>query len=163
MIALDAVGAAGIEQGRRADHVCAHKDLRIRDAAVHVGLRRKVNHNVRLLLLKEVKDKRSVRDVAAHKAVVLLVRDRRNALQIARIGEEIQVDDLILRIAIHLVLHEVAADKTCAACHYYFHLSPVYCTKYLPSRTSRKYLPYSFFRMDSAAAASCSPEIQPFK
>ena len=123
MIALYAVGAAGIEQGCRADHVGAHKNLRVRDAAVHMGLRRKVNHNVRLLLLEKVKDKGSVRDIAAHKAVVLLVCDRRNALQIARIGQKIQVDDLVLRIVIDLILHEVAADKACATCHYYFHLS----------------------------------------
>ena len=123
MIALNAVGSAGVEQGRRADHIRPHKDLRVCDAAVHMGLRRKVNHNVRPLPLKEVKDKSSVRDIAAHKAIVLPVCDWRNALQIARIGEEIQVDDLILRIAIHFVLHKVAANKACAACHCYFHLS----------------------------------------
>ena len=80
-----------------------------------MGLRREVHDHVRLLLFKQAEDELPVRDIPPDKAVIRRVLHRLHALQVPRVGQEIEVDDLILRMILHFILHKIASDKTGAA------------------------------------------------
>ena len=73
MVALDAVGAAGIQKGCGSHDIGPDKGLRVCNGAVHMALGRKVYHHVRLFLLKQFKYKLPVGNVALYKFVVRLI------------------------------------------------------------------------------------------
>ena len=170
VIALDAVGPAGIQERGGSHHIGPHKGLRIGDGAVHMALRRKVHDNIRLLFLKQIKDKLPVCDVAPDKLIIRLSLQRRHRLQVARVGQKIQIDELILRIFIHHIVHEVAADKSGAAGYDKFHnifpsayalvllILPDICgAAWSGPRTCRPERPSDTFRTGS----SCRPHRRP--
>ena len=70
MVALDAVGAAGVQKGCGSHDVGPDKGLRVCNGTVHMALGRKVYHHVRLFLLKQFKYKFPVGNVALYKFVV---------------------------------------------------------------------------------------------
>ena len=96
MVALNSVLSAGIQQSGGSHYVGSRKTCRVLDGAVHMALRRKVYDNIRLLRLKQVKYKLPVRNIPADKLVIGGVLHLRQVLQVSRIGQKIQVDDLML-------------------------------------------------------------------
>ena len=124
MVAVDAVLAAGVEQHARADDIRLQKNLRIFDGAVDMRLRRKVDDNVRLLLLKDAVDSLTICDVRADELEVLLLHRRLERLEVARIRQLVHADDVVCRMLLEHVVDEVRANETgttshknCHSCH----------------------------------------------
>ena len=88
-----------------------------------MALRRKVHDDVRLLLLKQVKHELPVRDVPADELVVGGLLHLRQVLQVARVGQKIQVYDLMLRVLLHHMNHKIGTDEAGSSCHDYLHLT----------------------------------------
>ena len=115
MISLNTVFAAGVHQGRRADDVGLQKHARILDRAIDVALRRKVDDDIGVFLLKELVHALPVADVQFDKAEIGIVHHIFERGQIARIGEFIQTDDAVVGILFEHMEDEIAADKPGAA------------------------------------------------
>ena len=76
MVAFDPVFPAGVQQRGGSHYVGADKALRIHHGTIHMTLGGKVHHHVRLFLLKQVKYKLPVRDIAPDKMIVGLILHR---------------------------------------------------------------------------------------
>ena len=70
MIAFYAVFPAGVHEHRRAHDIGFQENSGVFDGTVHMALRRKVHHHVRVLFLKEFTDRLSVPDIFLHEAEV---------------------------------------------------------------------------------------------
>ena len=117
MIAVDAVLAAGVEQHARADDVRLQEDLRILDGAVDMRLRRKVDDDIRLLLLEDAVDRLAVCDVRANKLESILLHRPFKRLEVARIRQLVDTDDAVTRMLLEHVVDEVRANKAGTAGH----------------------------------------------
>ena len=74
-----------------------------------------MDNAVHVLLLHEFEHALKVADVHLHETVVGLVLDVLEVLQVARIGELVQVDDPVLGVLVHEQAHDVTADEAGAA------------------------------------------------
>ena len=88
---LDAGGAGGIEKHLRAHDVGPQERVRALDAAIDVRLGREVDEGVRSIL-KSGADGNSVGDVAADKAMALII-DALEIIEIARVSQGIEIGD----------------------------------------------------------------------
>ena len=122
MIAVDAVLAAGVEQHARADDVRLQEDLRILDGAVDMRLRREVDDDVRLLLLEDAVDRTAVCDVRADELEVLLLHRILERLEVARIRQLVDADDVVTRMLLEHVVDEVRANEAGTAGHDDIHI-----------------------------------------
>ena len=86
-------------------------------------LRSEVDDDIRLLLLEELEDERTVSDVALDELVVRLALERCEGLEVTCIGQGIETDPHILRIGVDCEVHEVAADKAGATGYDIFHIT----------------------------------------
>ena len=73
VVTLNAIGAACVQQCGGSHNIGPYKALGIRNGAVHMAFRRKVNDHIRLFLFKQVKDKLPVGNITLYKLVVRLV------------------------------------------------------------------------------------------
>ena len=121
MIALNAIFAASIHQYARPDDIRTQENLGIFDGAIHVGFRCEVDNNIRLLALKERVDCCAIRNVTAHERELRILLRRVERCKIARIGQRIIADDLILGMLTQLVVDKVCTDKSSAARHNNLH------------------------------------------
>ena len=121
MITLDAVLLAGVEQGYGTADVRLKEDVRVRHRTIYVRLRSEVDDDIRLLLLEELEDERTVGDVALDELVVRLALERCEGLEVTCIGQGIEADPHILRIGVDCKVHKVAADKAGATGYDIFH------------------------------------------
>ena len=80
-------------------------------------LRREVDDDVRLLLLKDAVDRTAVRDVRANELEVLLLHHRLKRLEIARIRQLVDADDAVARMLLEHVVNEVRANEAGTAGH----------------------------------------------
>lgn len=122
MVAVDAVLAAGVEQHARADDIRLQEDLWILDGAVDMRLRRKVDDDIRLLLLEDAVDRLAVCDVRADELEVLLLHCRLERLEVARIRQLVNADDAVARMLLEHVVDEVRADEAGTAGHDDIHI-----------------------------------------
>lgn len=104
-----------LQEVHRAHHIGGHEDLGVCDGAVHMGLRRKVDDEIRVILPDERGHKLLVADIAVDKDVPLVVLDVLQVLQIAGIGQGIQVDDANVRILFQHIVDKGGSDKPGAA------------------------------------------------
>ena len=102
-----AVLADRLEDRVRADQVRLDERLRVVQRVVHVRLGREVHDHV--ALADQAVDERRVADVAVHE--LDLVLDRLQALAVARVGQGVEHDHLVLRVVAHRVVDEVRADE----------------------------------------------------
>ena len=123
MVAVNAVLAAGVEQHARADDVRLQEDLRILDGAVDMRLRRKVDDDVRLLLLEDAVDRTAVCDVRTDELEVLLLHRRLERLEVARIRQLVDADDAVTRMLLEHVVDEIRTNEAGTAGHYNYHIS----------------------------------------
>ena len=93
---------SALQQVHGAHDVALDKDLRVLDGAVHMALSGKVDDIIEIVLCKQ----------ALHQ---LLVADVLQVLQIAGIGQLIQVDQQDLGVLLEHIVNKVGADKTGAA------------------------------------------------
>lgn len=122
MVAVDAVLAAGVEQHARADDVRLQEDLRILNGAVDMRFRCEVNDDVRLLLLEDAVDRPAVCDVRADELEVLLLHRILERLEVARIRQLVDADDVVTRMLLEHVVDEVRANEAGTAGHDDIHI-----------------------------------------
>ena len=106
-----------VQQRLGAQHIGGQEQLRLGDAAVNVTLRREIHHGVEVVLPEQIAHQRTVADVAAHEDVARLVLQIRQILQIARIGQGIQIHDTQLGVLVQHVVDKIGADEAGAAGH----------------------------------------------
>ena len=114
METADAVEAAYIEEHAGAHDVRLEEDARVGDGAVHVALRSEIHHHVGLFLFKQLIDEVPICDISPHEGEAGLLPDGREGLQVPRIGELVQAEDLVVRMG-QLVIDEIAPDKSGSA------------------------------------------------
>ena len=104
-----------LQQNLGAENIGPDEDLRPVDGAVHVGLGGKMDHRVDLLLAEQPRHQRRIADISLDEAIAGIVLHPFQVLQVARIGEDIQVDDTALGLGRQEMVDEVGADETGAA------------------------------------------------
>ena len=80
-------------------------------------LRRKVDDDIRVLLLKQPMNTRTVADIELDKTELRILHHAFERREIARIGQLVQTDDPVLRMSGQHVEHKITADKAGAACY----------------------------------------------
>lgn len=118
MVARDAVFAAGIHERGRAHDVGLQEDARVLDGAVYVALRREIDNDVWVLLLKEAVDGLAVADVRLDKAEIRVIHHRCKRGEVARVGQLVQTDNAVVRVFSQHVEDEVASDESGTAGYY---------------------------------------------
>jgi hypothetical protein len=93
--------AAGFQQIEGAFDVGAQEGPRSRDRAIHVALGRKMHHHVGLVLGKHGPQRREIAQVDPFEGVVGPVGHRLQAAQIGRVGQRVQVDEVVFGVSRH--------------------------------------------------------------
>ena len=117
MISLYAEFSGSIQQYTGSHYVGLNKDARILDGTVYMALCCEIDNNVKFLFFKQIHDESFVCDITFYKFVVRFVLNRFQSLQVSRIGQQVQVYDLIIRVFVYHVMYEVSADKSSSACY----------------------------------------------
>jgi hypothetical protein len=89
-----------------ADDVGLDEVFRAVDGAVNVAFGREVHHRARPMLFEQPPEQRRVADVALHEAVPGVAGQRGQVLQVAGVGQGVQVDHRLVAQA-QPVQHEV--------------------------------------------------------
>jgi len=116
-------GPGYVEQGKGAHDVGTNKGLRSQNRPVYMTLGRKVDNSINLVVLKKALDKGAVADITLNKDIAGVGTgakaglDVGEAFGVARIGEEVQVDDPACKArgAREEVANHVGADESGAA------------------------------------------------
>ena len=98
MISLDTVFTAGVHQDGSTDDICLKENLRIFDGTVYMAFCSEVDHDIRMLFLKETVYCFTVCDAFLHKTEIRIVHDRGKSGKITRIGQAVQADDPVVRV-----------------------------------------------------------------
>lgn len=114
VVVADAVPAHGLEQTERAFHVRPQERFRVRDRIVVMGLGRVVHD--RVVARHDPVEQLDVADVAVHELDTIL-RQARDILDVARIGQGIQHGHMHVRMVVDHVMHEIRTDETTATGH----------------------------------------------
>ena len=114
VVVADAVPAHGLEQTERAFHVRPQERFRVRDRIVVMGLGR-VMHD-RVVARHDPVEQLGVADVAMHELDTIL-RQARDILDVARIGQGVQHGHVHVRVMVDHVMHEIRPDETTATGH----------------------------------------------
>lgn len=126
MIAVDAVLAAGIEQHARADDIRLQENLRILNRAVDMRLRREIDDDIRLLLLKNAVNRLAVRDIRTDELEVLLLHRALKRLEIARIRQLVDADNAVRRMLLEHIVNKIRTNKPGPAGHNNIHVDSPY-------------------------------------
>lgn len=100
-----------LQQVDRTHDVRGHEDLRVRDAAVDVRLRREIYDVIRIVLRNEPRDQFFVADIAVDEHMPLIALDVLQILKVARIRERVKIDDPDVRILLKHVVNESRSDE----------------------------------------------------
>ena len=95
------VALGGVQEGLGADDVGGEKHLRLQDAAVHVALRREVDHGIKVVFGEQLFHQGFITDVALHEAVTGVILDRLQVLQVPGVGQQVEIkqqDEVLLLI-----------------------------------------------------------------
>ena len=111
VVVADAVLPHGLQQAEGALDVGSQERLRVRDGVVVVGLRRVVDDGV--VPGDELVEQGRVADVA-HDELDAVGGKARDVLGVARVGELVEHGHVHVRVVVHHVVHEVAADEPAA-------------------------------------------------
>jgi len=119
------IGTHRFEQVEGAHDVRLDEIAGAMDGAIHMGLGGEIQHGTRLFFSQQRIDRCAIADIGLHEAVIRIAGDRFERLQIACIGQFVDVDDLLVRLP-QPIQYEVAADKAGTAghdnCHSYIFL-----------------------------------------
>ena len=122
VIPLNAIFPAGVHQNRCSDNVGLQENFRILNRAVHVGFRREVHHDIRMLLLKQAVYRGSVADIHFYETEIRAVHHRLQCREISGIGQLVQTDNPVIRMLFHHVKDKIGTDKPGSAGHYDIHI-----------------------------------------
>ena len=108
MEALDAGHTGGVEEGHVPKHVRAEEARRIDDGEAVVRLGREVHDDFDPLVAERALGV-AVADVALHEHDPVV--DRGEVRPVAGIREQVEDDDVVVRVPLEPVVHEVRADE----------------------------------------------------
>lgn len=114
VVVADPILPDRLEQTERAFHVRPQERFRVRDRIVVMGLGR-VMHD-RVVARHDPVEQLGVADVAVHELDTIL-RQARDILDVARIGQGIQHGHMHVRMVVDHVMHEIRTDETTATGH----------------------------------------------
>ena len=114
VVVADPVLPDCLEQAERALDVRFQERLRVRDRIVVMGLGRVVHD--RVVARHDPVEQLGVADVAVHELDTIL-RQARDILDVARIGQGIQHGHMHVRMVVDHVMHEIRPDETTATGH----------------------------------------------
>ena len=114
VVVADPILPDRLEQAERALHVRPQERLRVRDRIVVMGLGRVVHD--RVVARHDPVEQLGVADVAVHELDTIL-RQTRDILDVARIGQGIQHGHMHVRMVVDHVMHEIRTDETTATGH----------------------------------------------
>ena len=106
-----------IHHGGSSDDVRLQEDTGIFDGAIHMAFGGEVDHNIRLLFLKQSHDPLAVTDVKLTEAEIWVVHHGRQCRQVARVGQFINTNDPIIRVTVEIIMYKVTADETGSTCY----------------------------------------------
>ena len=113
---LHGIMAAGFQNVIEDNHVTLDVGVRVGNRVANASLSTQIDHNIRVILLKNAVDKCLVRKVALDKSVVFELLKLRQAsfldTNVVIIVHVIQTDDLGIRLGSQDTLGKVGADKT---------------------------------------------------
>ena len=112
MVVADAVFADGLQQAEGALHVGAQERLGVGDGVVVVALGGVVHD--RVVARDDAAQQPGIADVA-HDELHAARGQPRDVLGVAGVGQLVQDGDVDVRVVVHDVVHEVAADEAAAA------------------------------------------------
>ena len=114
VVVADPILPDRLEQTERAFHVRPQERFRVRDRIVVMGLGRVVHD--RVVARHDPVEQLGVADVAVHELDTIL-RQARDILDVARIGQGIQHGHMHVRMVVDHVMHEIRTDETTATGH----------------------------------------------
>ena len=114
VVVADPVLPDCLEQAERALDVRFQERLRVRDRIVVMGLGRVVHD--RVVARHDPVEQLGVADVAVHELDTIL-RQARDILDVARIGQGIQHGHMHVRMVVDHVMHEIRPDETTTTSH----------------------------------------------
>ena len=114
VVVADPILPDRLEQTERAFHVRLQERFRVRDRIVVMGLGRVVHD--RVVARHDPVEQLGVADVAVHELDTIL-RQARDILDVARIGQGIQHGHMHVRMVVDHVMHEIRTDETTATGH----------------------------------------------
>ena len=122
---LHRIMTAGLQNVVEANHVALDVGIRVCDGVANTSLSTQINHNIRMVLLKNAVDKCLIRKVTLDKGVVLeLLKLRQTSLldaDVIIIVHVVQTNDLGIRLSGQDTFGKVGADKTgCTGNEYCF-------------------------------------------
>jgi hypothetical protein len=115
------VGAGGLEQAVGADNVGLDEIRRAIDGAIDVGLGRQMHDRLGCEALEHGADARLVGDIGLHELVAGVVGDGGQGLEIAGIGEFVEVEHFVFGVA-DQVAHDGRPDEAGTACNQNSHV-----------------------------------------
>lgn len=114
VVVADPILPDRLEQAERAFHVRPQERFRVRDRIVVMGLGRVVHD--RVVARHDPVEQLGVADVAVHELDTVL-RQARDVLDVARIGQSVQHGHMHVRMVVDHVMHEIRTDETTATGH----------------------------------------------
>ena len=107
---LGPVGPYHFQQAERPGHVGVDEGRRTSDRTVHMTFRRKVQHCADRVSAQQAPDQRAVADIAVHEVVARVARNACKIVQVAGIGQLVEVDDRLVMLR-QPVEHEVGTNE----------------------------------------------------
>jgi hypothetical protein len=108
------VAAHGFEQAEGAQHVGLHEVFGTVDRTIDMRFRGKVHNCTRFVLGQQAVDEGAVADVALHEDVFRIALERREGLEVACVGQLVEVHDRLFAVG-DPVEYEIGADEASAA------------------------------------------------
>ena len=117
-----------LKEGEGSHHIGAGEGERVLDGTVHMRLSRQVDDSVHLLLLHELVEGLEVADVHSDEPVIRLVLNVLEVLEVAGIGQLVEVYDPVVRVFVDEKSHYMTADEAGTTCYDYcsFHNLLIY-------------------------------------
>ena len=108
------VGARGFQQAQGSHHIGLDEVFRAMDRAIHMAFGRKVHDGAGLVFGQQLVQQCTIADITLHEDVAFIALHAVQIVQIACVGELIQIDHGLLG-AIEPVQHKIRADKAGAS------------------------------------------------
>ena len=112
---LHPVAARRFNEREGSHEVGFHKGARALDGVVHMTFRRKMDDAPDIVLGKQLFDERFVANVALHEGVIGHGLTFLQIVEIACVGELVEIDYMVIRVLLAEVRHEIRADESGAA------------------------------------------------
>ncbi len=101
-----------LQQGECAHDIGVDKRPGIQNGTVYMGFGSKVSDSINLIAAQQIVHQSAVADISLNKDVARSIRQVFEVLLAAGIGEDIQIDDMHLRLGLEEKAHKIRADES---------------------------------------------------